>query len=259
MNQKGLAPILIVIILATLAGGYLVYQNQPKPTPSPQPTTQPLPTSSPQQITQSSPQAKVTLKKFTSIPLNYAFYTKKFLDLISYPSTITSLSRDNLKNATCSERFTVNDYGFEFELVAGIPQQVLKEILAKEAAAFILCDLGDKYLLVYETWGGGGGSKNIAHTALINKDPFTFTYLIEIPREGAYFGCFTVHAVTNDNHLYVECGGGDVSYSYSVYDVNLINKSKTRLVNCYGEPTGDEKFADTCVDNTGKQILYKVK
>lgn len=35
MNQKGLAPILIVLILAFLVGGYLVYQKQPKPTPSP--------------------------------------------------------------------------------------------------------------------------------------------------------------------------------------------------------------------------------
>lgn len=41
MIQKGLVPILIVLILAFLVGGYLVYQKQPKPTSSPQPTTQP--------------------------------------------------------------------------------------------------------------------------------------------------------------------------------------------------------------------------
>lgn len=45
MSQKGLAPILIVLILAVLIGGYLVYQNQPKPTPSPQPTNQLSPAS----------------------------------------------------------------------------------------------------------------------------------------------------------------------------------------------------------------------
>jgi len=33
MNQKGLAPILIVLILAALVGGYLIYQNQSKTTP----------------------------------------------------------------------------------------------------------------------------------------------------------------------------------------------------------------------------------
>lgn len=41
MSQKGLAPILIVILIAALIGGYLLYQNQNKPTPqsSPNPVT----------------------------------------------------------------------------------------------------------------------------------------------------------------------------------------------------------------------------
>ena len=43
IRQAGLAPILIVLIIATLVGGYLIYQNQPKLTPSPKPTTQPSP------------------------------------------------------------------------------------------------------------------------------------------------------------------------------------------------------------------------
>lgn len=43
MTQKGLAPILIVLILAFLVGGYFVYQNQVKSTPTPQSTTQPSP------------------------------------------------------------------------------------------------------------------------------------------------------------------------------------------------------------------------
>lgn len=50
MNQKGLSPILIVILIALGVGGYLIYQKQAKPnpvsTPSPvaQVTTQPSPT-----------------------------------------------------------------------------------------------------------------------------------------------------------------------------------------------------------------------
>lgn len=46
MNQKGFAPILILIILATLIGGYVVYQKQIKFTPNSQPNTKssaPLP------------------------------------------------------------------------------------------------------------------------------------------------------------------------------------------------------------------------
>lgn len=45
MKQTGLAPILIVVLIATLAiGGYLIYSQQAKPTPPPQQTTQPSPT-----------------------------------------------------------------------------------------------------------------------------------------------------------------------------------------------------------------------
>lgn len=46
-SQKGLTPILIIIILAALVGGYLIYQNQPKTIPAPQPTIQPSTTSVP--------------------------------------------------------------------------------------------------------------------------------------------------------------------------------------------------------------------
>lgn len=42
-NQKGLVPLLIIIILAALVGGYLVYQNQTKPTSQPVPQTTPSP------------------------------------------------------------------------------------------------------------------------------------------------------------------------------------------------------------------------
>lgn len=51
MNQKGLAPILIVLILAALVGGYLIYQKQTKTASTSQSATQsaiPSPTPYPQ-------------------------------------------------------------------------------------------------------------------------------------------------------------------------------------------------------------------
>lgn len=50
MKQKGLAPILIVLILAALVGGYFVYQNQSKSTPPTQQTVQPTPVASPHRL-----------------------------------------------------------------------------------------------------------------------------------------------------------------------------------------------------------------
>lgn len=51
MPQKGLAPIVIVLLIALGIGGYLYYQNQNKTTPAPvQQTTQPTPIPSTSQI-----------------------------------------------------------------------------------------------------------------------------------------------------------------------------------------------------------------
>ncbi len=68
MNQKGLTPILIVLILAALVGGYLVYQNQPKP-------TSPTPLSSETSVKEEDPTANwktYTTDNFTfKYPQNY--------------------------------------------------------------------------------------------------------------------------------------------------------------------------------------------
>lgn len=68
MNQKGLAPILIVVLIALGIGGYVFYQNQTKITSQPQHTVQPSPT--PQKApasdnTQANPSPTSTLKPAT--------------------------------------------------------------------------------------------------------------------------------------------------------------------------------------------------
>lgn len=42
MKQKGLAPILIVLLIALALGGYLIYQKQPKPISISQPSPSPV-------------------------------------------------------------------------------------------------------------------------------------------------------------------------------------------------------------------------
>ncbi|MBI4059064.1 hypothetical protein HY404_02365 [Candidatus Microgenomates bacterium] len=60
-NQKGLAPIVIVILITVALGGYLLYKQQPKPT-SPTQVTQ----SSPTPFSSSSPNETANWKTYTN-------------------------------------------------------------------------------------------------------------------------------------------------------------------------------------------------
>lgn len=71
MNQKGVAPILIVLIIASIIGGYLIYQNQSNPT-SLQQTTTSAPSVSPKISTTIQPTNPIKntslVSKITSSP-----------------------------------------------------------------------------------------------------------------------------------------------------------------------------------------------
>ncbi|OGE18747.1 hypothetical protein A3J19_03145 [Candidatus Daviesbacteria bacterium RIFCSPLOWO2_02_FULL_41_8] len=72
MKQKGLAPILIVVLMAALAvGGYLIYSQLPKPIAPPRSITQP--TLSPSSIPESSNSAETANWK-TYTNTKYGFY-----------------------------------------------------------------------------------------------------------------------------------------------------------------------------------------
>lgn len=80
MKQKGLAPILVALLIAVAIGGYLVYtnysNNRVKPTPSPKPTTQPS----------SAPDLTANWKTYTNAKFGY--YLKYPTDWSSFiPST----------------------------------------------------------------------------------------------------------------------------------------------------------------------------
>ena len=63
-NQRGLAPIVIIFLIALGVGGYLVYQNLTKTTSQPQSVTQPSPTpTEPTETTETSPLPSPTTAK----------------------------------------------------------------------------------------------------------------------------------------------------------------------------------------------------
>lgn len=80
MKQKGLAPILIVILVAAaLLGGFLIYQNQTKPTLSPQST--PLSTEAPAKVEDPTS----TWKTYQGI--SNTSYNKPISFSLQYPTT----------------------------------------------------------------------------------------------------------------------------------------------------------------------------
>lgn len=76
-KQKGLAPILIVILIALAIGGYLIYQKQTKPVSVSQP------------VTQSSPSSAVSpVPNGTGETTNWKTYTnKEYGYYLKYPSS----------------------------------------------------------------------------------------------------------------------------------------------------------------------------
>lgn len=72
MNQKGFAPILIIILIATLIGGYLIYQNQNQPKLTPPPTIQLTPT--PILVPESTNSAETANRKtYSDTRYNFSF------------------------------------------------------------------------------------------------------------------------------------------------------------------------------------------
>lgn len=73
MSQKGLAPILIVVLIAVLAvGGYLLYNQQTKLTSAPQPTTQSTPAPSVNPTESAEPVDISNWKTYTNSKYGYS-------------------------------------------------------------------------------------------------------------------------------------------------------------------------------------------
>lgn len=138
-KQKGLAPLLIVIIIALAVGGYLIYQRQPKPNPTPNPL--------PQQTTQPSPSP-------IDKTANWKTYNRGDLSL-KYPPGWSVRDSDYLnsvflENKSGSVKITISEgqypYGFAgpmetkenpLKVVVGDKEYQTKEIIIDNKKAYV--------------------------------------------------------------------------------------------------------------------------
>ena len=249
-NQKGFVPILIVILIALGIGGYLIYTNYSNNRTE---TAQPSLISSP-----SSTQASKTIDEPEFKPLNYDLSNKKFNGLINYPREIISLN-SSAENMSCTSRSEISKVNFTAPLLL----KILDDVMSKEPPSDLtspsyitICDTQQIYIVIYEYQGGGGGSKDIAYLASIQKNPYLFTDITSFLPDAPYFSCQTVYGLKN-NQFYLGCGGGDsYNYSISLFKIDLINKAKTNLLNCTNEFPGDNHFQSVCRDQNNN-VIYK--
>lgn len=97
-KQKGFAPILIVVIITVLVGGYLIYQNQPKLTPTSTAQFTSAPTSTPK----STNSAKTANWK-TYINLDKLYS-------LEYPADTFNIKEENLTaNSACKTELLMSD------------------------------------------------------------------------------------------------------------------------------------------------------
>lgn len=152
MTQKGLVPILIVLILAALVGGYLVYQKQAKPTSYTQPTIQPSPTADPTANWKTYKDSEIGY--MLEYPNNWSIKTHPIRyeesSFSSKPVPTTGIQLDE-KNGTASIQIYLNFQGGFCE-GGGCKQEDYKTtsgLIGKKDIAYIGKDINTAYYSFY--------------------------------------------------------------------------------------------------------------
>lgn len=184
---------------------------------------------------------------------------KKFFQMEAYPSEITNINDNNLIGMKCGDFYTwqIDDSYISFagskqaknadSEILNLVKMAEKTIGGEQVYTIKSCNIADNRTIIqYETVGGGGGSKNVAHFGLVNDSDVK--KIISIPNYGIiYFHCSSPIQLTNSNILYYECGGGDSNVgSSTIYKIDLNTYSYSSVLRCFssGDETG--KVTTSC-------------
>jgi hypothetical protein len=236
--QRGFGPLIIILLLGVFAFGFVSFPfiNKALPTIS-------APLSTP-----------ISSRTPVSLPKRY-FDTGSFFGDKSYPDELLKLPTDKLVGFVCEGRydrsgesiaFTQNGLPYsesgELSRIGLTDDELLKFLSKKESEAqkinarsyitFVQKCITEKdvTLVHYGVTPGMGGAGSASHFEYQAKQS-------AIEMENApYFTCDKVLAVTNDDKLYVTCGGGDGGFgSASIYRVNMSNGTSQKLIVCTSE------------------------
>lgn len=229
--QRGFIPIWVtigILVLISVTGGiYYLVKSSSKPTDSSPPTL----------TLKASPSPRQFIKR--------QFASKDYFESQPYPDELLKVSEDNLIGMRCTGWYLKQNGDYEINMEDGssvklTDQNLLQIVLnlnksiLKETNAFQACFTeSNQTILEYETWGGGGGTKNIAHFGLVSSNG-SFRKVSSIPNSGMpYFGCSTPLQLTKDNILYYSCGGADGGFiGDEIYAINLTTGTHRFVISC---------------------------
>lgn len=180
--------------------------------------------------------------------LNYTdIYREKVLDYKNYkpknlkdPQLLEFLKKENTriqkswKMATYSANTVMADAGTE-----------------KPISEITKCTTERGQIIIeYDVFNGGGGGNNTAYFGYL-QDDLSLKPIISIVNDGVeYFSCIQPLALTTDNKLFYECGGG---YGSSIYSINLNTGEKQLKYKCNQDPG---IFHTPLQDNIWTCLLY---
>lgn len=165
--------------------------------------------------------------------------SKKFFQTYSYPQSLINISDQYLVGMKCtpqylkqaSEEFTLGTNP-DVKLTDNTQLQLISKVessIGKDISTFMSCVTYDnKTIVVYEVWGGGGGSTNTAYFSLANSGVIDKATII-LNDGSPYWTCQQPLQLSTSDKLYFQCGGGDGVYSSaSIYEIDLnTNTSKS--------------------------------
>lgn len=257
MREKGLAPIVIILTIAAVVIGYVVYSAENKISKIQKEYAQMSNTPSP------APQPPLSIQSLDEI-LNSKSFTKRQFDVsrklqhgeplfqsLDYPQELVSINENDLVGMRCTPGLTcVSPYESCSYYPEGLErskppfttadQKLLtlvknaNNIIDKKGSLPIeeiqLCEAeNNQQILRYQDPNRGGGGGGTDHISLVNLDNGSVKKVVTIDEPGAYFGCNQPIQLTKDNVLYYQCYSEGKA---SIYSISLNNYTKTRILYC---------------------------
>lgn len=256
MSQRGLAPIIIILLIALGIGGYLVYsgqinlnQNQQKSNTSQQPTNQVKPVAYSNNTFQNINYLKQQLDTSGAI-LNLLYPKSDYPSVkdwdMNYPNEM-KLDDTQLVGMRCTKYITPDSTNglstTNLNLLHNLNLNTknlpnFKDVKAGDFFSFEYCETEDNKKLFFYT-SGTSPQGRIIHIAITSSQDHPLTEITSSSTKlyDNFGNIITPVELTKSGILYVQYEGGDSAYGSSIYKFDINNPTNTKeIISCFSTP-----------------------